>query len=182
MKPGTSETSVFPSPGQLFRILGPKGPNPLRYTYRALRSIAPAQTLCGPTSCSINPQRIEVQLIMIPYGFIPHNLGESVQDQRGSTPLSGTSSKPYHIACVRRAPKSLFGEALLAHTHLSHKPSTSTFRLSTSGYAGSPKPLEGTSRTSYNNFISLLNPQNDIVSSRQKATMRKNNITTKSSS
>ncbi|MED6114891.1 hypothetical protein PIB30_084952, partial [Stylosanthes scabra] len=78
----------------------------------------PAQILCGPTSCSINPQRIE----------------------RGSTPLSGTSSKPYHIACVRRAPKSLFGEALLAHTYLSHKPST--FRLGTSGYAGSPKPLE----------------------------------------
>ncbi|MED6208926.1 hypothetical protein PIB30_049698 [Stylosanthes scabra] len=50
------------------------------------------------------------------------------------------SSKPYHIACVRRAPKSLFGEVLLAHTHLSHKPPT--FRLSATGYAGSPKPLE----------------------------------------
>ncbi|MED6221089.1 hypothetical protein PIB30_051089 [Stylosanthes scabra] len=50
------------------------------------------------------------------------------------------SSKPYHIACVRRAPKSLFGEVLLAPTHLSHKPPT--FRLGTTGYAGSPKPLE----------------------------------------
>ncbi|MED6186989.1 hypothetical protein PIB30_072076 [Stylosanthes scabra] len=63
----------------------------------------------------------------------------------GSTPLSGTSSKPYHIACVRKTPKSLFGEVLLAHTRLSHKPPT--FRLGTAGYAGSPKPLEGTFRT-----------------------------------
>ncbi|MED6147724.1 hypothetical protein PIB30_046473 [Stylosanthes scabra] len=42
----------------------------------------------------------------------------------------------------KRAPKSLFGEVLLAHTHLSHKPPT--FRLGTTGYAGSPKPLEAT--------------------------------------
>ncbi|MED6210266.1 hypothetical protein PIB30_062609 [Stylosanthes scabra] len=100
---------------------------------------------------------------MIPYGFIPHNLDISVWNRavftpipyrfipknntdhygyikRGSTPLSGTSSKPYHIACVRRTPKSLFGEVLLALTHLSHKPPT--FRLGTTGYAGSPKPLE----------------------------------------
>ncbi|MED6162273.1 hypothetical protein PIB30_068859 [Stylosanthes scabra] len=41
---------------------------------------------------------------------------------------------------IMRAPKSLFGEALLAHTHLSHKPPT--FHFGTSGYAGSPKPLE----------------------------------------
>ncbi|MED6176630.1 hypothetical protein PIB30_090070 [Stylosanthes scabra] len=60
--------------------------------------------------------------------------------KRGSAPLSGTSSKPYHIACVRGVPKSLFGEALLALTHLSHKPPT--FHLGTTGYAGSPKPLE----------------------------------------
>ncbi|MED6200845.1 hypothetical protein PIB30_089257, partial [Stylosanthes scabra] len=54
--------------------------------------------------------------------------------KRGSTPLSGTSSKPYPITCVRRTPKSL------THTYLSHKPPT--FRLGTTGYAGSPKPLE----------------------------------------
>ncbi|MED6209542.1 hypothetical protein PIB30_055718, partial [Stylosanthes scabra] len=65
--------------------------------------------------------------------------------KRGSTPLSGTSSKPHPITCVRRAPKSLFGETLLTHTYLSHKPPT--FRLGTTGYAGSPKPLEGTFRT-----------------------------------
>ncbi|MED6227569.1 hypothetical protein PIB30_114964, partial [Stylosanthes scabra] len=65
--------------------------------------------------------------------------------KRGSAPLSGTSSKPYPIACVRRTPKSLFGEALLKHTYLSHKPPT--FHLGTTGYAGSPKPLEGTFRT-----------------------------------
>ncbi|MED6177635.1 hypothetical protein PIB30_099983, partial [Stylosanthes scabra] len=60
--------------------------------------------------------------------------------KRGSTPLSGMSSKPYPITCVRRTPKSLFGEALLTHIYLSHKPPT--FRLGTAGYAGSPKPLE----------------------------------------
>ncbi|MED6164450.1 hypothetical protein PIB30_090233 [Stylosanthes scabra] len=50
---------------------------------------------------------------------------------------SGTSSKPYPIACIKRTPKFLFGEALLVHNHLSHKPPT--FRLGTSGYADSPK-------------------------------------------
>ncbi|MED6135130.1 hypothetical protein PIB30_043249 [Stylosanthes scabra] len=37
----------------------------------------------------------------------------------------GTSSKSYHIACVRRIPKSLFGEALIAHTtfHINLEPS-----------------------------------------------------------
>ncbi|MED6183419.1 hypothetical protein PIB30_037688 [Stylosanthes scabra] len=143
----------------MFRIVGPDGLNSLRIHISdpSFDKIGPI--LCYSTSHSINPQRIEIQLVMIPYGFIPHNLSGSVQNQicslnntdyygyikRGSTHLSGTSSKPYHIACVRRAPKSLFGEALLAHTHLSHKPPT--FRLGTFGYAGSPKPLEGTFRT-----------------------------------
>ncbi|MED6163655.1 hypothetical protein PIB30_082093 [Stylosanthes scabra] len=76
-------------------------------------------------------------------------IGEFVQQSmywvRGNITGQCTSSKPYHIACVRRAPKSLFGEVLLAHTDLSHKPPT--FRLGTTGYAGSPKPLKGTFRT-----------------------------------
>ncbi|MED6117680.1 hypothetical protein PIB30_112032, partial [Stylosanthes scabra] len=72
--------------------------------------------------------------------YSQNNTGHYGYIKKGSTPLSGTSSKPYHIACVRKAPKSLFGEALLAHIHLSHKPPT--FRLGTTGYAGSPKPLE----------------------------------------
>ncbi|MED6226017.1 hypothetical protein PIB30_099279, partial [Stylosanthes scabra] len=61
-----------------------------------------------------------------------------------------------------RAPKSLFGEALLAHTHLSHEPPT--FRLDTTGYAGSPKPLEvepGLSRKAPNAADSAqLHPEN----------------------
>ncbi|MED6212336.1 hypothetical protein PIB30_082338 [Stylosanthes scabra] len=68
--------------------------------------------------------------------------------KRGSTILSGTSSKPYPFACVRRTPKFLFGEALLTHTYLSHKPPT--FRLGTTGYAGSPKPLEATTLATIN--------------------------------
>ncbi|MED6175913.1 hypothetical protein PIB30_082800 [Stylosanthes scabra] len=48
------------------------------------------------------------------------------------------SPKDTHIEpFIRRIPKSLFGEALLAHTYLSHKPPT--FRLDTSDYADSPK-------------------------------------------
>ncbi|MED6213078.1 hypothetical protein PIB30_089787 [Stylosanthes scabra] len=54
-----------------------------------------------------------------------------------STLPSGTSSKPYPIVCIRRTPKSLFGEALLVHNHLSYKPPT--FRLGTSDYSSSPK-------------------------------------------
>ncbi|MED6150819.1 hypothetical protein PIB30_076140 [Stylosanthes scabra] len=72
--------------------------------------------------------------------YSQNNTGHYGYIKRGSTPLSGTSSKPYHNTCVRRAPKSLFGEVLLAHTHLSHKPPT--FHLGITGYAGSPKPLE----------------------------------------
>ncbi|MED6138583.1 hypothetical protein PIB30_075618 [Stylosanthes scabra] len=41
------------------------------------------------------------------------------------------------MACIKRTPKSLFGEALLVHNHFLHKPPI--FRLGTSGYAGSPK-------------------------------------------
>ncbi|MED6151515.1 hypothetical protein PIB30_083233 [Stylosanthes scabra] len=86
----------------------------------------------GAVYAKATPLKIYSQNNTDHYGYI----------RRGSIPLSGTSSKPNHIACVRRAPKSLFGEVLLAHTHLSHKPPT--FRLGTADYAGSPKPLEGT--------------------------------------
>ncbi|MED6152048.1 hypothetical protein PIB30_088226 [Stylosanthes scabra] len=56
------------------------------------------------------------------------------------------------------APKSLFGEALLAHTHLSHKPPT--FRLGTTGYAGSPKPLEDVEGVVYTDHTGDDQPQN----------------------
>ncbi|MED6127238.1 hypothetical protein PIB30_086088 [Stylosanthes scabra] len=115
--------------------IGPKRPKSLRHTHGA-------------------PSSIYSQNNMEHYGYI----------KRGSTPLSGTSSKPYPITCVRRTPKSLFGEALLTHTYLSHKPPT--FRLGTTGYAGSPKPLEGTFRT-----ISILD--NVIVMSYKKSIITK---------
>ncbi|MED6213802.1 hypothetical protein PIB30_096887 [Stylosanthes scabra] len=37
--------------------------------------------LCGPTSHTINLQKIEIQLRMILHGFIPHNLNESAWNQ-----------------------------------------------------------------------------------------------------
>ncbi|MED6149905.1 hypothetical protein PIB30_067125 [Stylosanthes scabra] len=74
-------------------------------------------------------------------------LGESPRDQSisGSQQVyegrsylpSGRSSKPYRIDWIKRTPKSLFGGALLVDNHISHK--SSTFRLGTSGYAGSLK-------------------------------------------
>ncbi|MED6162745.1 hypothetical protein PIB30_073501 [Stylosanthes scabra] len=75
-----------------------------------------------------------------------------------STLPTGTSSKPYPIARIKRVPKSLFGKALPVQTHLSHK--QPTFRLGISGYVGSPKPLEGTFRTLTPSVETHLNNQN----------------------
>ncbi|MED6183583.1 hypothetical protein PIB30_039163 [Stylosanthes scabra] len=73
------------------------------------------------------------------FGCLPHACGTANRKEKS------TSSKSYPIACIRRTLKSLFGETLLMHNHLSHKPPT--FYLGISGYVGSPKPLEGTFRT-----------------------------------
>ncbi|MED6188666.1 hypothetical protein PIB30_088013 [Stylosanthes scabra] len=88
---------------------------------------------------------------------------------------SGTSSKAYPIACIRRTPKFLFGEALPVHNHLSHKPPT--FRLGTSAYADSPKPLEANEATGSGNANTdsggIQNeqppPRNPIQGNRQSA-------------
>ncbi|MED6224646.1 hypothetical protein PIB30_086181 [Stylosanthes scabra] len=90
--------------------------------------------------------RHQIISITISYGFTPpqprsiyslNNRDHNGYIKGRSALPSGTSSKPYLIACIRRTPKSLFGGILLVHNHLSHKPPT--FCLGTSDYAGSPK-------------------------------------------
>ncbi|MED6220853.1 hypothetical protein PIB30_048815 [Stylosanthes scabra] len=65
------------------------------------------------------------------------------------------------LTMIPRAPKSLFGEVLLAHILLSYKPPT--FRLGTTGYASSPKPLEDAARFISRGACPKSSPPNYLV-------------------
>ncbi|MED6189163.1 hypothetical protein PIB30_093164 [Stylosanthes scabra] len=88
-----------------------KAQNPGLHEFRAtVPDIGPGQ-----------PKTTLTSSMKTPYGQIPSGSRNDPDHNRYikriSVLSSGMFSKPYPISCIRRIPKSLFGEALLVHNH-----------------------------------------------------------------